>query len=467
MKLLKKQVGPNGEVFSYCGKQAILWTSWKEKDLGRSKMVIPELHNRVELLEAGIPDLMPMVESLSEKVKKLQCRKTVLQMRVKKLPSSPYNKSRSACLIKTSNPYLIHRKDSSISSSNNQASGDSGFAVPSIEDSCDAVSGNTMTDKRIPYYQAYETCLTESKIKEKLRDSRRLPYHRFNHVQGTLERRSMEVVHLTFLLIRLLSGLLTPFLAMKMGRVELVIPLIGISFHQVLFFLDNTPDLAFELLQASILVGDLLAYLQTPPHPPADALKKLEFLENKVEHLKDDLANTRKIKDENFNKIKRLTKENNHLDEQLVATLNKHAEELDRVHEEAYHQFLNTEEGKTFIDATSESKKINYLKSMEFKTLLAIKTTDYYYHGFRTCVKQFSTKGYPPSGMTLTFLNEDAGLEDAPDINDEIGDHPDDALPLIEVALDGLTSCEKIPIELISGIVGLNPSAAEMIPSIA
>ncbi|KAG8373324.1 hypothetical protein BUALT_Bualt11G0012400 [Buddleja alternifolia] len=80
MKLLRKQVGPNGEVLCYCGNQAILRTSWKE-----SKMVIPELRNRVELLEAGIPDLMLMVGFLSEKVKKLQGRKTALQMRVKKL----------------------------------------------------------------------------------------------------------------------------------------------------------------------------------------------------------------------------------------------------------------------------------------------------------------------------------------------------------------------------------------------
>ncbi|KAG8388181.1 hypothetical protein BUALT_Bualt02G0099100 [Buddleja alternifolia] len=105
MKCSRKQVGPNGEVLCYCGKQAILWTSWKEEDPSkrlygckvegcpfellkdspmcyRSKMVIPELHNGVELLEVELLELMFMVEFLSEKVKKLQRREMMLQMRV-------------------------------------------------------------------------------------------------------------------------------------------------------------------------------------------------------------------------------------------------------------------------------------------------------------------------------------------------------------------------------------------------
>lgn len=46
--------------------------------------------------------------------------------------------------------------------------------------------------------------------------------------------------------------------------------------------------------------------------------------------------------------------------------------------------------------------------------MLAARALSYYYHDFQTSVKQFVVGAYPPSRVDASFLNKEAGLEDAP-----------------------------------------------------
>ncbi|KAG8372626.1 hypothetical protein BUALT_Bualt12G0086200 [Buddleja alternifolia] len=88
-----------------CKKRAVLMTSWTNSDLGRifygygtgkcafkiwedppicyrSKILIPKLKSRCDKIKMEIPELMLMVEFLSEKVKRMELREAQLEWRV-------------------------------------------------------------------------------------------------------------------------------------------------------------------------------------------------------------------------------------------------------------------------------------------------------------------------------------------------------------------------------------------------
>lgn len=75
-------------------------------------------------------------------------------------------------------------------------------------------------------------------------------------------------------------------------------------------------------------------------------------------------------------------------------------------------------EGKEILEALWMNRQEEFLKSVDFQAMLAVKALRYYYHGFQTCVRQFASQGYPPAGVDASFLNEEAGLEDAPELEE-------------------------------------------------
>ncbi|KAL0431517.1 UNVERIFIED_CONTAM: hypothetical protein Sradi_0777700 [Sesamum radiatum] len=60
-----------------------------------------------------------------------------------------------------------------------------------------------------------------------------------------------------------------------------------------------------------------------------------------------------------------------------------------------------------------------YKKSLEFQNLLVDLSLKYYYHEFQTCLQQLSVGVYPPDNAVASFLDEDAGLANASELDDE------------------------------------------------
>ncbi|KAG8374806.1 hypothetical protein BUALT_Bualt10G0033900 [Buddleja alternifolia] len=149
--------------------------------------------------------------------------------------------------------------------------------------------------------------------------------------------------------------------------------------------------------------------------PPTFLRRTSILVENLFEHLKEQGGEIKKLKGQKEESEERLA----NIEAEYEDIVQSRQEAYEKAKLEIYKNFLNSKEGKTILNDYWESRKAEFLKSIEFKNTLVKKAVIYYSHGFWTCAKQFGVQGYPPPGMSSNFLDEEAGLDDAPDPDEE------------------------------------------------
>ncbi|KAG8376534.1 hypothetical protein BUALT_Bualt09G0073500 [Buddleja alternifolia] len=208
-----------------------------------------------------------------------------------------------------------------------------------------------------------------------------------------------------------------PFLPSELGGFLIVSfdHLMSMASPRDLRYMSNLSDMSLledfssSILQASLLGSDMMSRIRAKATSSLETSKKLSEWEKQVLSLTGDLAKERVLRREMSSELENLKK--------------TQADDVEKAcqaaREAAIANFPHSIKGLAMMDDNYQRRHTAFLQSSEHQGMLVETALQYYYHGFRSCVRQFVERGRLPSGFDTSFLQESVGLDNAPEPGEE------------------------------------------------